>query len=44
MNQQLSFDLPVVPALGRDDFMIAPSNAMAVAMMETSQNWEGGKL
>ena len=44
MSQQLSFDLPVVPALGRDDFMIAPSNALAVAMIETSQNWEGGNL
>lgn len=44
MSQQLSFDLPVVAALGRDDFMIAPSNALAVAMMESFHDWEGGKL
>lgn len=44
MNQQLSFDLPVVPALGRDDFMIAPSNGMAVAMIENTQSWMNGKL
>lgn len=44
MSEQLSFDLPVVPALGRDDFMIGPSNAVAVAMIETSQNWVDGKL
>jgi chromosomal replication initiation ATPase DnaA len=44
MSQQLSFDLPVIPALGRDDFMIAPSNAVAVAMIEATQDWVGGKL
>jgi chromosomal replication initiation ATPase DnaA len=44
MSEQLSFDLPVVPALGRDDFMIAPSNTVALAMIETSQSWVGGKL
>jgi chromosomal replication initiation ATPase DnaA len=44
MSEQLSFDLPVVPALGRDDFMIAPSNAVAVAMMETTPNWPQGKM
>ena len=44
MSQQLSFDLPAIPALGRDDFMIAPSNAVAVAMIEVTHNWVGGKL
>jgi|TARA_B110000908_G_scaffold76259_1_gene91794 chromosomal replication initiation ATPase DnaA len=44
MSQQLSFDLPVIPALGRDDFMIAPSNAVAVAMIEATQDWVGEKL
>lgn len=44
MSQQLSFNLPVVPALGRDDFMIAPSNAVAVAMIESTEVWVGGKL
>ena len=44
MSQQLSFDLPVIPALRRDDFMIAPSNAVAVAMIEATQDWVGEKL
>ncbi|TMM50904.1 chromosomal replication initiator DnaA [Sulfitobacter sabulilitoris] len=44
MTRQLSFDLPARPALGRDDFMVAPSNAIAVAMIENWQGWAGGKL
>ena len=34
MAQQLGLDLPSRPALGRDDFFVAPSNAIAVAMIE----------
>ncbi|MGC3936266.1 chromosomal replication initiator DnaA [Roseobacter sp. EG26] len=41
MPEQLSFDLPSVPALGRADFMVAPSNAVAVAMIEAAP---AGKL
>ncbi|WP_298972064.1 chromosomal replication initiator DnaA [uncultured Roseobacter sp.] len=41
MPEQLGFDLPSVPALGRADFMVAPSNAMALAMVESLQR---GKL
>ncbi|UWQ90252.1 DnaA/Hda family protein [Aliisedimentitalea scapharcae] len=44
MAQQLSFDLPAIPALGREDFFVAPSNAMAVAMIDAGTNWPGGKL
>lgn len=44
MSKQLSFDLPVRPALGRDDFFVAPSNAMALAMVEAWPNWAGQKL
>lgn len=44
MAEQLGFDLPCVPALGRADFMVAPSNALAVAMVEDWQNWTGRKL
>lgn len=44
MAQQLSFELPVKPALGRDDFMVAPSNALALTMIEATDSWEGGKL
>ncbi|KAE9627601.1 DnaA ATPase domain-containing protein [Parasedimentitalea maritima] len=44
MHRQLSFDLPAKPALGRDDFFVAPSNAMAVAMLDASFSWPSGKL
>lgn len=44
MAQQLSFDLPVRPALGREDFLVAPSNAMAVVLLESWRDWPGGKL
>ncbi|MBW4707572.1 chromosomal replication initiator DnaA [Roseobacter sp. YSTF-M11] len=37
MSEQLSFDLPSVPALGRADFLVAPSNAVAVAMIEAPE-------
>ena len=44
MAQQLSFDLPVKPALGRGDFMVAPSNAVALSMIEATDSWVGAKL
>jgi len=44
MHRQLSFDLPARAALGREDFFIAPANAMAVALIENWQNWPGRKL
>jgi hypothetical protein len=44
MAEQLSFDLPARPALGRDDFFISPSNALAVALIDTPQSWMNGKL
>lgn len=44
MPEQLSFDLPIRPALGREDFFVAPANAMAVALIENWQNWPGRKL
>lgn len=39
MPEQLTFDLPVRPALGREDFFVSPSNAMAVAALEEWQDW-----
>jgi len=42
--QQLSFDLPSKPALGRDDFFVSPGNAVAVATIESEVPWPGGKL
>ncbi len=44
MTDQLSFELPVRPALGRDDFMVAPSNAIALAMIDGWRDWPLGKL
>lgn len=44
MAEQLSFDLPAKPALGREDFFVAPSNAMAVSMIDASGSWPSGKL
>ena len=34
MATQLGLDLPVRAALGRDDFMVAPSNALALTMID----------
>lgn len=44
MAEQLNFDLPVRAALGRDDFMVSPGNALAVAMIESWTTWPEGKL
>ncbi|MEP1768642.1 MAG: DnaA/Hda family protein [Sulfitobacter sp.] len=44
MALQLGFDLPVRTARGRSDFLVAPSNAMAVAMIENWRNWSGAKM
>lgn len=44
MGHQLGFDLPSVPALGREDFMLAPSNALAMSLIEAWPNWNAGKL
>ncbi|THH35789.1 chromosomal replication initiator DnaA [Aliishimia ponticola] len=44
MPQQLGLDLPGITALGRDDFLVAPSNALAVALLDAWPNWQGGKL
>lgn len=44
MSEQLGFDLQSVPALGRTDFLVAPSNAVAVAMIEGWRDWSGRKF
>lgn len=43
MARQLSFDLPAMTALGREDFFVSPANALAVAMI-SAHVWPGGKL
>lgn len=44
MPEQLSFDLPVRQALGREDFFVSPANAAPVALIEGWQGWPGRKL
>ncbi len=44
MAQQLSFDLPAITALEREDFFVSPANAAAVAMVEAWQDWPARKL
>ena len=36
MEEQLSFDLPVRTALGREDFFLSPANALAVTGRPTA--------
>ena len=43
-ERQLSFDLPVRPARGREDFFVSPANARAVALIEGWRGWPGRKL
>lgn len=44
MTTQLGLDLPGRTAMGRDAFFVAPSNALALAMIDGWQDWSGGKL
>ena len=44
MATQLGLDLPARTALGRDDFMVAPSNALALTMIDGWQSWPLNKL
>lgn len=43
MTGQLTFNLPVRPALGRDDFFVSPANALALAALDAA-DWPGGKM
>lgn len=44
MTEQLRFDLPVRPALGREDFYVSPTNAVALAMLDAWRDWPNCKL
>lgn len=44
MPEQLGFDLPGITSMGRADFLVAPSNAIAVALIEAWQDWSPRKL
>ncbi len=44
MAMQLTFDLPVRPALGREDFFVSPANALAVSALDAPAAWPDGKM
>jgi len=44
MAQQMTFDLPVKTALGREDFFISPANALTVKVLENWYDWPSNKL
>lgn len=44
MTRQLVLDLPVRTARGREDFLAAPSNAVALAVIEGWRDWPGGRM
>lgn len=43
MAEQLTFDLPAVAALGREDFFVAPANAHALEAIEAWRSWPLGR-
>lgn len=40
----MTLDLPVRPALGRQDFVVSQANYMALAMVEGAADWPSGRL
>jgi chromosomal replication initiation ATPase DnaA len=43
-DAQLPLPLPVRSARGRDDFFVSPSNAIALALLDTWPNWPARRL
>ncbi|MDF1855527.1 MAG: DnaA/Hda family protein [Pseudooceanicola sp.] len=41
---QLSFDLPAIAALGREDFFASPANAVALGMIDLWPDWPDRRL
>ena len=44
MSEQLVFELPAKAALGREAFLVAPSNAHAVKRLEDVARWPGNMM
>lgn len=44
MPRQMTFDLPVRQARGRDDFFVAPANALALATLDAPEGWPLGRM
>ncbi len=43
-RHQLALDLPARPALGRADFIVAPANRLALALVDSWPAWPAGRL
>ena len=43
-SEQLPLELPVRPALGREDFLVTDANRLALQSVEQWPSWPGGKL
>lgn len=44
LAKQLTFELPVKPALGRDAFFVSDANKLAVRRLEDWRDWPNGRL
>lgn len=44
MAEQLTFDLPVRSARGREDFFVSPANALAVTALDAPEAWPQGRM
>ena len=44
MARQLTLDLALEPALGRDDFLVTPANALALATLDNPETWPQGRM
>ena len=44
MSEQLIFPLPIRSAQGREDFFIAPANALALSTLDAVQSWPNGRM
>jgi len=44
LSHQLIFDLPVRPALGRDEFFESECNSLVLKQIDAWKSWAGGKL
>ncbi|WP_374290261.1 chromosomal replication initiator DnaA [Paenirhodobacter enshiensis] len=44
MTRQMILDLPVRQARGRDDFFVAPPNALALATLDDCAGWPSGRM
>lgn len=43
-TRQLAFDLALRPSRGREDFYVAPANALALATLDHPESWPSGRM